>query len=167
MQPLYTNGSLICKASSMRKAIPVILLNVLSLFPFFLAGQNTAIVMDKTHSLSLQAQFSQYKDQFNYGLVYRGVNLGGNYSCIRTLGKKVLSYNAGVIFGLNTNKGTGVALRIKPVDFFTDIKYPLHHSLLADLSLIIINGSYIPIYRAAICSGLPQWKSVPGLLLML
>ena len=88
------------------------------LFSIGLFAQDTLIVKNKSHSISLKLQFGQIKDQFNYGLVFSGGNIGGDYSFSKTTRSNTLIYNGGFTFGINNNIGSGVALRFKPVDFF-------------------------------------------------
>ena len=94
------------------------------LFTSVLFGQNadTTKLIQKAHFVTIKTQFSQYKDQFNYGLVFSGVNLDLGYASMQTRGNKTTSYKCGLAIGINSNKGTGIALRIKPLDYFYGVK---------------------------------------------
>lgn len=83
-------------------------------------AQNPAGASDPSHSLSLRIQSSQFKDEFNYGLVFRGLNLVVRYSYQKISENKSFRYVPELGFGIDYNKGggTGVALMIKPVDLF-------------------------------------------------
>lgn len=70
------------------------------------------------HSATLKTQFSQIKDAFNYGLVFTGLNVVGEYSLEKTTEKVTIIYNPEFSFGANFNKGVGVACGINPIDFF-------------------------------------------------
>lgn len=72
----------------------------------------------KRHSISLKTEFIQLKDQFNYGLVFNGLNLGIDYSFTKSFGNGLLEYGAGLGFGANYNKGIGLSWRLKPIDIF-------------------------------------------------
>lgn len=69
-----------------------------------------------TQSFTLSPRFVQVKDQFNYGLVHRGINLGGIYSLRASLPNMDLLYRAEVGMGLDWNHGIGLLLSLKPLD---------------------------------------------------
>lgn len=100
----------------MKKIIPILFVVVISTLPSFVFSQESLPV--KVKSISFKTQFSQFKDEFNYGLVYSGFNLVGAYSFQKTSERKTLIYDAELGFGPNFNKGIGMAWRLKPLDIF-------------------------------------------------
>jgi hypothetical protein len=85
--------------------------------PTVIFSQDSTIV-HKGRSITLNSQFFQIKDQFNYGLVYNGVNLACNYAYTFSSDKKTVIYETSLGLGTNFNKGIGIALRLKPIDLF-------------------------------------------------
>lgn len=73
-------------------------------------------------SLSLKTQFVQFKDEFNYGLVFSGLNLNLGYAYINTSEGKTFSYTPDIGFGANFNKGLGLALQFQPIDIFYGLR---------------------------------------------
>ena len=94
------------------------------LFPYVLYGQEMDSIEypQKAHYVFVKTQFSQYKDQFNYGLVFSGINLDLGYNFTRSKENKITSYEGGIAVGINSNKGNGISLRIKPLDYFYGFK---------------------------------------------
>jgi len=90
------------------------------LFTYGLMGQemNTLTKPEKIHSVFVKTQFAQYKDQFNYGLVFSGVNLDLGYAFQKKSERRIISYKGELAAGINFNKGPGLVVRLKPVDFF-------------------------------------------------
>jgi len=72
----------------------------------------------KSHHVAYKTQFFQIKDAFNYGLVYNGVNLKGEYSFVLKSDRKTFSYDADLAFGVNFKKGVALAWHFKPIDIF-------------------------------------------------
>lgn len=70
------------------------------------------------HTISLKTQFSQIKDQINYGLVFSGLNLGGSYSLEKATQNYLFIYTPEINSGINFNKGIGLAFSFTPVDLF-------------------------------------------------
>jgi len=73
------------------------------------------------HTLSLKTQIAQIKDEFNYGLAHRGLNLAGEYSRISISDRNTYTYEAELSFGINYNKGLGMIWKLKPLDIFYGI----------------------------------------------
>ena len=65
-------------------------------------------VQKTEHRLSLKTQYLQVKDEFNYGLVHRGLNLAGEYGLASYQGKNILRYEAELGFGASYNQGLGM-----------------------------------------------------------
>ena len=70
------------------------------------------------HSITLKNRFIQLKDEFNYGLVFNGLNFEGEYSFVSEADENVVIYNAGLGFGASYNHGVGLNWSFKPVDLF-------------------------------------------------
>jgi len=71
-----------------------------------------------THAISLKSQFIQIKDEFNYGLVHRGLNLAGEYTFVSHRDRNIFIYQAELGFGANYNQGVGMIWSLKPFDLF-------------------------------------------------
>ena len=85
-------------------------------FATLLSAQDTG---NKTeHTLSFKSQYVQIKDEFNYGLVNRGLNLVGEYTLVSHMDNNIFSYQADLGFGVNYNRGVGMMWSLKPFDFF-------------------------------------------------
>lgn len=94
---------------------------LLGLFCLSLLFINELQANDKnntSNTITLKTQFNQYKDEFNYGLVYNGVNLGCRYVYEAENDNNLFAYSPEFGFGANFNKGVGLAWRVKPVDLF-------------------------------------------------
>jgi len=89
---------------------------LLFLFSIILKAQDST--KNKEHYVSFKTQFFQVKDDFNYGLVYNGLLLAGEYSYILATVKTTFSFNPELGFGFDFNKGMGLALKFRPVDLF-------------------------------------------------
>ncbi len=72
----------------------------------------------KTHSISLKTQFFQFNDEFNYGLVFNGLNMVGQYTFEKESFDSYLVYSSKIAFGANFNKGVGLAWQFTPIDIF-------------------------------------------------
>ncbi len=70
------------------------------------------------HTLSFKSQYIQIKDEFNYGLVNRGLNLVGEYSLVSYKGENKFMYQAELGFGANYNQGAGMVWSLKPFDLY-------------------------------------------------
>ncbi len=79
-------------------------------------------VISTTHDLTFKSQFFQIKDEFNYGLVFHGLNLALDYSYERTFEQAQFSYNPELSFGANYNKGVGFAWGFIPINLFYGFK---------------------------------------------
>jgi hypothetical protein len=77
-----------------------------------------SIRVHKDHLITFSSQFFQIKDEFNYGLVFNGLNVACTYTYIFSSEKYTVIYNSRLGLGANFNKGVGIDLRLKPVDFF-------------------------------------------------
>ena len=75
-------------------------------FATILSAQDTGKKTE--HTLSFKSQYVQIKDEFNYGLVNRGLNLVGEYTLVSHMDKNVFSYQAELGFGVNYNQGVGM-----------------------------------------------------------
>lgn len=80
------------------------------------------------HALTVSSGFVQYKDEYNYGLVNSGPNLGTSYTLSTSSDKRILSYEAALDLGLNFGKGTGMAISFKPFEFFYGFGLPANAS---------------------------------------
>jgi hypothetical protein len=89
---------------------------VILMFSSNLSAQDT--IKKSIHSISLKSQFFQFKDEFNYGLVFSGLNLAGWYSLEKTNEKSTFKYTPELSFGANYSKGVGLAWGIVPIDIF-------------------------------------------------
>lgn len=76
----------------------------------------------QSHNLSFSTQFFQVKDEFNYGLVYNGVNLVIGYGFNKTTSKNEFSYTPELGFGPDFKKGIGLFWSFKPIDVFYGYK---------------------------------------------
>jgi hypothetical protein len=88
----------------------------IALYSSMLLAQD--VLINKNHALSLNTQFIQIKDEFNYGLVFNGLNLGVRYSFVKTSDRNILSYTPDIAFGANFKKGIGIAILFKPINLF-------------------------------------------------
>ena len=112
-----------------------------------LSAQETST--KKEHSLTIKSQFIQIKDEFNYGLVHRGLNLAGEYTYTRLSEKNKFSYQAELGFGANYNQGLGMIWSLKPLDLFYGFR------INADPKLPITLGPYL--------AGYYKWQLYPEL----
>ena len=78
--------------------------------------------INKKHAIALKTQFIQIKDDFNYGLVYNGLNLAVEYSFTRSAFNKTFMYSPALGFGPTFNKGVGLFWYFKPIDVFYGFK---------------------------------------------
>ena len=101
------------------------------------------------HTLSFKSQYIQIKDEFNYGLVNRGLNLAGEYSLVSRIDRNILSYQAEIGFGVNYNQGLGMIWSLKPFDLFYGFR--VNHN--ADMPITL--GPYL--------SGYYKWQLYPEL----
>lgn len=83
----------------------------------------------KEHRLSFKSQFIQIKEEFNYGLVHRGLNLAGEYSFSLLTEKNEFSYRAELGFGANYNQGLGMIWSLKPLDLYYGFRIKTNHNL--------------------------------------
>lgn len=102
------------------KSKPALL--IISICSFLFLFQLNLIATEKLnnskHFISYKTHFIQFKDEFNYGLIFNGVNFGGEYSFEQIIDDNILSYKAELAFGANVNQGIGVNWRIVPIDIF-------------------------------------------------
>jgi hypothetical protein len=103
----------------MNRIIHIILLVFLAMLSSMLIAQDP--VINKNHSISLNTQFMQIKDEFNYGLVFNGLNLGVRYSFTTTSPGSTLSYTPDMAVGANFKKGLGIVILFRPVNLFYGI----------------------------------------------
>ena len=104
-----------------------ILLVVLSVFSIEgVIGQEVEIQDSTQHELSVGLNGIQIKDQFNYGLVFNGLDLSVGYIYTRTFETSRVQYEADLRFGANFNKGVGLNWKFKPVDIFWGFDLPGH-----------------------------------------
>lgn len=96
----------------MNRYLRVLILN------FLLVITPVIAFSSNNNSLSLKTNFFQIKDEFNYGLVYSGVNLGGEYQYFIEKDKNFYSSSSELGFGVDFNKGVGLNLMIKPYDVY-------------------------------------------------
>lgn len=76
------------------------------------------LIVNKEHTLAFKTQFFQIKDEFNYGLVFNGLNLVIGYEYSKTTAKGVFSYSPELGFGPSFKKGIGLLWYFKPIDVF-------------------------------------------------
>lgn len=122
---------------------------VLVLFLVMLEGMAQEQDRELNHLLSFKTQYLQIKDSYNYGLSHRGLNLAGAYSLSFEQGKNRFSYDTELSFGVNYNRGIGMAWFFKPFDLFYGFR------LNDNPALILILGPYL--------SGYYQWQLYPEL----
>lgn len=108
----------------MSKKVKLILI-VLSAFSLKEAQGQEIVYQDSSqHQLSIGLNGIQIKDQFNYGLVFNGLDLSVGYIYTRTFETSRLQYEADLRFGANFNKGVGLNWRFMPVDLFWGASLP-------------------------------------------
>lgn len=101
------------------------------------------------HTVSFKSQYIQIKDEFNYGLVNRGLNLVGEYTLVSHIDKNIFSYQAELGFGANYNQGLGMIWSLKPFDFFYGFR--------------INNNPEMPIALGPYLAGYYKWQLYPEL----
>lgn len=104
---------------------------------------------DLNHQVSFKTQYLQVKDSYNYGLAHRGLNLAGAYTLSLEAGRNRFSYDAEISFGVNYNRGMGMAWTFKPFDLFYGFR------LNNNPNLVLMLGPYL--------SGYYQWQLYPEL----
>ncbi len=95
--------------------------------PFQIRGQDLSSVREQR--IHFKPQFFQIKDALNYGLTYSGINLNGGYHWQQTSSDHRVSYATDLAFGVNFNKGIGLAWHFKPLDLFYGFKMKISESL--------------------------------------
>jgi hypothetical protein len=101
------------------------------------------------HSVSFKSQFLQIKDEFNYGLVHRGMNLVGEYTLVSHLDRNKFMYQAELGFGANYNQGVGMIWSLKPFD--------LHYGFSLN------DSPELPITLGPYLAGYYKWQLYPEL----
>jgi len=101
------------------------------------------------HSISFKSKFIQIKDEFNYGLVNNGFDLGGEYSLVSGTEKNTIIYRTELDFGANFKKGLGIAWSIKPVDLFYGFR--------------LNRNNEIPVTLGPYIAGYYKWQLFPFL----
>lgn len=94
-------------------------------------------VEGKSQSLTLKTEFQQIKDNFNYGLVFSGINLVGKYSLEKSFEKSTFIYSPELGLGVNYNKELGFSLGFVPLDLYYGLK--VKNSIAGPLTI----GGYI------------------------
>lgn len=84
-----------------------------------LAAEHTA---QTQHSVSFQSNYFQIKDEFNYGLVVNGMNVGFGYELEKMNQQRLFSYGTELALGLGYGKGFALNGHIKPFDFYYGMK---------------------------------------------
>jgi len=102
------------------KAIRLIFFVIIGILSSNLIAQDS--LKYNTHSISFKTQFFQIKDEFNYGLVFNGLNLATSYSFEKVSENRAFAYTPKLSFGANFNKGVGLAWNLVPVDVFYGYK---------------------------------------------
>lgn len=92
---------------------------ILSLNLFAQEAKNEKVLQS---AVMLKAQFFQFKDKFNYGLSYSGINLLVAYSYANESEQNLFTYDTEIGFGGSFNKGAGLAWRFKPIKLFYGYK---------------------------------------------
>ncbi len=117
---------------------------------FLSANGILARIPDSTiHAISFKTRFIQLKDEFNYGLVFNGLNLGVEYSIISVREKYTFTYNGEFDIGASYKHGLGLNFSLKPLDLYSGLKLNKSHYLSVTL------GPY--------CSTYYQWLLYPEL----
>ena len=116
-------------------------------FARILSAQDTGIKTE--HTLSFKSQYIQIKDEFNYGLVNRGLHLVGEYALVSYMDKDIFCYQAELGFGVNYNQGLGMMWSLKPFDFFYGFR--------------LNNNPDIPLTMGPYLSGYYKWFLYPEL----
>ena len=101
------------------------------------------------HEVSFKSQYIQIKDEFNYGLVNRGLNLVGEYTLVSHMDNNKFMYQAELAFGANYNQGVGMIWSLKPFD----LNYSFSLNENADLPISL--GPYL--------AGYYKWQLYPEL----
>jgi len=102
----------------MKRTQLIVLCTLHLLFISSAFAQNAATNNNTNQTITFRTTFTQIKDEFNYGLVFSGINLGVNYSYLKETGNYTFRYTPELDLGVNFNKGIGTAWRLKPVDVF-------------------------------------------------
>jgi len=92
-----------------------------TLFFFLVLISHTGFTQElanKTHSLDISAHFQQFKDQFNYGLVFSGGGLAVRYKYSLQKEKSIFEYTSQDGFGINSGKGAALNIQTTPVDLY-------------------------------------------------
>jgi|FLOH01.1.fsa_nt_gi hypothetical protein len=98
-----------------------------------LYAQDSITLVSKSHSVAFKTQFAQFKDGFNYGKVFNGLNLVLGYSFTSTSGDNIFTYSPELGFGPSYKEGIGLAWKFRPIDFFYGWK--INKSLTKPLTL--------------------------------
>lgn len=69
-------------------------------------------------SVLFKTRFTQVKDDFNYGLVFRGMDITLGYAFIKSSDQAMITYQGSFAFGKNYNSGVGEYWSIKPLDSY-------------------------------------------------
>ena len=101
------------------------------------------------HTISFKSKFTQIKDEFNYGLVNNGFDLGGEYSFVKSAEKNTIIYSTEFDVGANFKKGLGIDWSFKPVDLFYGFRLNMNPGIPVTL------GPYI--------AGYYKWQLFPFL----
>jgi hypothetical protein len=101
------------------------------------------------HTATFKSQYVQIKDEFNYGLVNRGLNLAGEYTLVSSTDRNIFMYEAELGFGVNYNQGLGMIWSLKPFDLFYGFNINKNQSMSVTL------GPYL--------AGYYKWQLYPEL----
>lgn len=103
----------------MRRSIGILICLSACVFSTNALSQNKSEASNRSvNKISFKTQFIQIKDEFNYGLVYSGINLAAAYTFIKITEKSIWDYNPEIAFGATFNKGAGFSWRFKPIDLY-------------------------------------------------
>lgn len=128
------------------KKVVVIFLGIMA-YCFTLSAQDRG--RKSEHRISFKSQYIQIKDEFNYGLVHRGLNLAGEYALISYTDRNKFMYEAELGFGANYNQGLGMIWSLKPFDLFYGFR--------------INDNPALPITLGPYLAGYYKWQLYPEL----
>jgi len=126
-----------------------------------LTAQDSPYKATNTHCLILKTQFAQFKDQFNYGLIFNGGAINLAYTFEQRKSSSILTYQGDLAFFLNSNKGLGVAVLIKPVDIYFGRKVKSKKLFLGPYAAAIYQWQLYPELQSGHMFWLSAWEIGP------
>lgn len=118
-------------------------------YPKIVVSQISYSKKQISHTISLQTGFNQYKDQFNYGLVFNGGSIRGKYSYLKSDKNYKFSYTSKLGLDVIHKIGNGFSLNFEPVNL--------------SYSRLINKNPYKPIYLGGYYLMSYNWQFYPSL----